>query len=132
MRTSIPLKASRRLRVSPIVAFGALLVTGVQAAELPEVTVSAPSTKMIGRDLSGTPIRQVTATARIRYSPIMLTTYSGRALLQDRVAEVARGLCHKLDAVGVVPMDDEGTCVQRAVNGARVQIAAAVAEQKAG
>ena len=132
MRTSIPLRASRRLRVSPMVAFGALLVTGVQAAELPEVTVSAPSTKTMGRDLTGAPVRQVTATARIRYSPIMLTTYSGRALLQDKVAEVARGLCHKLDSVGVVPVDDEGMCVQRAVAGAKVQIAAAIAQQKAG
>ncbi len=77
MQTSIPLNASRRRRVPLLVAFGALVAAGVQAAELPEVTVTAPSAKTIGRDTTGAPIRQVSATARIRYSPIMLTDIFG-------------------------------------------------------
>jgi UrcA family protein len=132
MPTSIPLNRPRRRRVPLLVAFGALVATGVQAADLPEVTVTAPSTKTIGRDASGAPLRQVTASARIRYSPVMLTTYSGQALLQDRVVEVARGLCRKLGGISVVAMDDEATCVQQAVKGTKVQIAAAIAQQKAG
>ena len=115
-----------------MVAFGALVVTGVQAADLPEVTVSAPSIKTIGRDLSGAPVRQATASARIRYSPIMLTTNSGRALLQYKVTQVARGLCRKLDSISVVPLSDETTCVQQAVKSAKVQIASAIARQQAG
>lgn len=130
MQTSIRLNAPRRRRVPLPVVFGALVVTGVQATELPEVTVSAPSIKVIGRDATGAPIRQATATARIRYSPIMLTTYSGRALLRDKVAEVARGLCRKLDDVTLVATEDESACVQRAVDGAKVQIATAIARQK--
>lgn len=130
MQTSIRVNAPQRLRVPLPVVFGALVVTGVQAAELPEVTVSAPSAKIIGRDVTGTPIHQATATARIRYNPIMLTTYSGRALLQDKVAEVARGLCRKLDAMALVAAEDEGACVQRAVAGTKAQIAAAIAHQK--
>ncbi len=132
MPTSIPLTNPRRRRVPLLVAFGALVVTGVQASELPEVTVTAPSMKTMGRDASGAPVRQATASARIRYSPIMLTTNSGRALVNDKVAEVARGLCRKLDTMSVVLADDEITCVQQAVNGAKVQIAAAIARQKAG
>jgi len=132
MPTSIPLNRPRRRRVPLLVAFGALVATGVQAADLPEVTVSAPSTKIIGRDMTGAPIRQVTASARIRYSPVMLTTNSGRALLQYKVAEVARGLCRKLDSTAIVFMDNEATCVQQAVKGAKTQIAAAIAQQKAG
>jgi UrcA family protein len=130
MQTSIRVNTPPRRRVPLPVIFAALVVTGVQAAELPEVTVSAPSLKTIGRDATGAPIRQATATARIRYSPIMLMTNSGRALLQYKVTEVARGLCRKLDTIAVMPSEDEGTCVQRAVDGAKVQIAAAIAQQK--
>jgi hypothetical protein len=74
MQTSIPVIAAPRWRAPLSVVFGALVVTGVQAAELPEVTVTAPSMKTIGHDATGTPVRQITATARIRYSPVMLTT----------------------------------------------------------
>jgi UrcA family protein len=129
MQTFIPLNPARRLRVPVSVIFGALVVTGVQASDLPEVVVSAPSAKIIGRDTTGAPIRELTATARIRYSPVMLMTNSGQALLKDKVVEVARGLCRKLDTMAVVPGDD-GACVQRAVDGAKVQIAAAIARQK--
>ncbi len=131
MQTLIPVNSAPRWRAPLSVVFGALVVTGVQAADLPEVTVTAPSVKTIGRDATGTPIRQITATARIRYSPIMLTTYSGRALLQDKVVEVARGLCRKVDSFAVGALGDEGTCVEQAVAGAKVQIAAAIARQKA-
>jgi UrcA family protein len=130
MQTSIPVNAAPRWRAPLSAVFGALVVTGVQAADLPEVTVTAPSMKTIGRDATGAPIRQISATARIRYSPIMLTTYSGRALLQDKVVEVARGLCRKIDSMAVGSLGDEGTCVERAVDGAKVQIAAAIARQK--
>jgi len=132
MPTSIPLNAARSRSISPVVVVCALVATGVQAAELPEVTVTAPSVKSMGRDATGVPLRQASATARIRYSPIMLTTYSGRALLQDKVTEVARGLCRQLDTVGVVPTDDESACVQRAMKGAKMQIAAAIARHEAG
>jgi UrcA family protein len=124
------LRATPRLRAPLSLVFGALIASGVQAAELPEVTVSAPSLKTFGRDATGAQIQQATASARIRYNPIMLTTNSGRALLNDKVAEVARGLCRKLDIVTVVGTEDESTCVQRAVTGAKVQIAVAISRQK--
>ena len=136
MRISTPLTSALRPNVSVIVAAGALALTlavgGAQASELQEVTVSAPTVKTVGRDVSGAPIKQVTASARVQYNPLMLTTNSGRALLHYKIAEVARKLCRQIDTVALAPMEDEDTCVQRAVDGTKVQIAAAAAGQKAG
>ena len=102
----------------------------VQAENLQEVTVSVPTVKTIGRDATGTPIQQVSAMARVQYNPVMLTTNSGRALLDDKVAEVARRLCTADGRVNNT--DDNGACVQQAVTRAKVQIAAAAALQKGG
>jgi UrcA family protein len=117
-----------------VIALGALAFgcIGAQAAELQEVTVTVPTAKIIGRDASGAPIQQVSASARVQYDPIMLTTNSGRALLKDEVVDVARRLCRSLDFVAPPSTLDEDTCVQQAVAGAKVQIAAAAAQQKAG
>jgi len=117
-----------------VIALGALALgcMGAQATDLQEVTVTVPTVQTIGRDASGAPIQQVSASARVQYDPIMLTTYSGRALLRDKVAEVARRLCRSLDLTAGPLNEDEGTCVQRAVDGAKVQIAAAAVAQKAG
>lgn len=134
MRTTTALIDALRPSPSVIIAAGALALTlavgGAQGSDLPEVTVAAPAVKTIGRDLNGAPIKQVSATARIRYNPIMLTTNSGRALLQYKIVEVARKLCSQIDMAA--PMGDDGACVQRAVDGTKVQIATAIARQNAG
>jgi len=118
MRTPIPL----------IIAIGALSVAGVEAADLAEVTVSAPTIKTVGRDATGTPIRQLSGTVRVQYNPIMLTTNSGRALLDDEVAQVARTLC---SANGAFPnADDQWNCVDRAIKVAKMQLDAASAQLK--
>jgi UrcA family protein len=134
MRNSIALIDRVRPRLSMVIALGALTFGGMgaQATDLQEVTVTVPTVQTIGRDASGAAIQQVSASARVQYDPIMLTTYSGRALLRDKVAEVARRLCRSLDITAGPLNEDEGTCVQRAVDGAKVQIAAAAAGQKAG
>lgn len=129
MQTSRSLINALRPKISRILVVAAFAATGVQAAELPEVTVAAPAVKTIGRDATGAPIKQVRATARVKYSPIMLTTNSGRALLQYKIADVARELCMKMDTVALSPMDDAATCVQRAIDGTKAQIAAAIAQQ---
>jgi UrcA family protein len=105
--------------------------TGVRATDLQEITVTVPTVTAVGRDASGAPIQQVSASARIQYDPMMLTTHSGRALLKDRVTEVARRLCREVNNA-VPPAGDEESCVQQAVHGAKVQIAAAAVAQKAG
>jgi UrcA family protein len=107
-----------------------LVSTALQAQNLQEVTVSVPVPKTIGRDTTGTPIQQVSAMARVQFNPVMLTTNSGRALLDNKVAEVARRLCTAGGRVN--DTDADGSCVQQAVNRAKVQIAAAAALQTGG
>jgi hypothetical protein len=69
MPTAIPLNAARRPRqVPPIVAFMALAVTGVQETDVPEVAVTAPTTRTIGRCTTAALVRQVNASARIQYN----------------------------------------------------------------
>ena len=128
MRTSTPMIKTRRSNVRLIIAIGALSVAGAQAATLEEVTVTAPTVKTLGRDATGTPIRQLNVTVRLEYNPISLTTNSGRALLDDKVAEVARGLC---SAGGTLPnTDDSDHCVRDAIKNAKTQLDAATARAK--
>jgi UrcA family protein len=108
-----------------IIAIGAMSVTGAQAANMQEVTVTPPTAKTIGLDATGARIREVTATARVQYNPISLTTNSGRALLDDKVADVAHRLC-TADAIAS-NTDDDGSCVQHAMEGAKAQLDAAAA-----
>ena len=134
MRHSIN-SINRSSRSFPMmIALAMLSFVGIssRAADLQEVTVTVPMVKTIGRDASGAPIQQVSASARVQYDPIMLTTNSGRALLQDKVADVARRLCRDIDMAVPPPAVDEESCVQQAVHGAKVQIAAAAAARKAG
>src|SRR5215472_10334538 len=88
---------------------------GAQAAELQEVTVTVPATKTIGRDANGAPIQEVTASARVQYDPMLLTTRSGRARLQERVTEVARRLCREINDAAPPPATGEDSCVEQAV-----------------
>lgn len=113
-----------------VLAVGALTVVGTQAAEMEEVTVTAPGAKVIGRGTTGAPIEEVSASERIRYNHTMLMTNSGRALLEDKVTEEARRLCKELEKPGQIPTDTEQACVKRAVADAKEQIAAAAAAQK--
>ncbi len=134
MRYSKDLINRARPSTPALIALGALAFAciGAQADELQEVTVTVPATKTIGRDANGAPIQQVTASARLEYDPMMLTTRSGRALLQERVTDVARKLCREINDVSPPPASNEDACVQQAVYGAKVQIAAAAVAQKAG
>ena len=115
-------------RLPVMFAFGALALFGARAyaADLPEVTISAPSVKTIDRDAAtGAPIQEVTETARVTVDSITLTTNSGVALLKDKVLETAQRLCSSMDPVSD---EDEGSCVREAVKSAQTQIEADVAQ----
>jgi UrcA family protein len=117
-----------RISIPTIIAIGVLGASAVQAADLSEVTISTPAIKTVGRDATGTPVRQLGGTVRVQYNPISLTTNSGRALLDDKVADVARDLC---SANGLYPnADDDWNCVRQATKAARVQLDAATAQAK--
>ena len=113
-----------------VLAVGALTVAGTQAAEMDEVTVTAPGVKVIGHGTTGAPIEEVSASERIEYSHTMLMTNSGRALLEDRITAEARRLCEDLEKPGNMSSQTKTACVKQAVAGAKEQIAAAAAAQK--
>jgi UrcA family protein len=54
---------------------------------------------------------------RVQYNPIMSITNSGRALLDDKIAEKARRLCTAGGRVSNT--DDNGACVRQAIEGAK-------------
>jgi UrcA family protein len=114
-----------------IIALGALTIAAVQAADnMEEVTVTAPGAKTIGRGTTGAPIEEMSASEKIQYPHTMLMTNSGRALLEDKIAQEAKRLCQELDTPGSVNTETEQACVKRAIAGAKEQIAAAAAAQK--
>jgi UrcA family protein len=121
-------------------AFGALALVNsrAQAAEVAEVIISAPSERQPdtfgdvngpnGRDeATNASIPTVSRTVRLKVDPVMFTTNSGVALLDDKVREAAQKLCSSLDT----PSFDENACVAAAIASARPQIAADVARAKA-
>jgi UrcA family protein len=115
-------------RLPILLAFAALAFVSAlaQAADLPEVTISAPSVKTVDRDAAtGAPIQEVTETARVSVDPVTLTTNSGVALLQDKVLETAQQLCDSTDPLAG---EDDGSCVREAVKSAQTQIEADVAQ----
>jgi UrcA family protein len=71
----------------------------------------------------------VSVSEKIDYNPVMLTTNSGRALLEDKVTQEAKRMCKQLETPGSVPTEPEQACVKRAVANAKEQIAAAAATQ---
>lgn len=132
MQSSKPLIDTLRPKLSIVVAIAvcSLASVYVQAANLEEVTVTAPTVTTLGTDATGAPIKQVTATTRVQYNPIMLTTNSGRALLDDKVADVARRLCSSVSTVTDPASRDDSTCVRQAIDGAKSQLDAAAARIK--
>jgi UrcA family protein len=106
-----------------IAAFSA----GARAAESREIMVQGPTTKTIGFDLpTGAPIQETTVKIAVSYDPATLTTDSGVALLKDSVADAARKACDRADRV----TPDDGTCVRRAIDSARAQIARMVSQAR--
>jgi UrcA family protein len=96
-------------------------------AEPTEITISAPKTKVVGRDETLAPIEEATATARVSYEPAALTTRTGVKQLKGRVLKAARELCGELDRFGD---DDADSCVFDAVKQAHPQVDAAIARAK--
>lgn len=116
-------------RLSAALALGALafISTGAQAADLDEVTISAPNVQTVGRDAAtGAPIEEVTKRATIKVDPVTLTTNSGVALIKDSVVATAHKICDSIDPL----TSDDGTCVSSAVKSALTQVDAAAARAR--
>lgn len=127
--TTVPGKMPALLAAG-LFAVGALgLFSGrAHAADLEQITISAPSVKTVGHDYAtGAPIQEMSQTGRIKVDPVTLTTNSGVALLNDAVQTTAQKICFSLDP----PSFDDGECVRGAIKSAQGQVAAAVARARA-
>jgi UrcA family protein len=119
-----------RSRLPVALALGALafMSAGAQAANVDEITISAPSVKTVGRDAAtGAPIQDVTKKFSIKFTPVTLTTNSGVALIKDSVFETARKVCESIDPS---MLDDDDTCVRDAVKSVQAQLDAATAQAR--
>ncbi len=96
-----------------------------QAFPLKPIKIAAPAAKAvtaIGRGgTTGAPIQEITTTTRVRFNPVILTTYSGVSLLKDDVAKAAQKACNSID-----PLDSDEACVRRAIRSAKPQVTAAI------
>jgi UrcA family protein len=95
------------------------------AALLKPITILAPaarSVRTVGYDgTTGASIQEITTSARVEFNPVILTTYSGVALLKDDVAEAAQKACDSIE-----PLDGSEACVRRAIRSAQPQVTAAI------
>lgn len=119
-----PIKVTAHLLSAPSAL--ALASSGLeQAPPLKPITIFAPAARTVrtvgydGATLA--PIEEITTTARVKFNPVILTTYSGVALLKDDVAEAAQRACDSIDR-----LDNGAACVRRAIRSARPQVTAAI------
>jgi UrcA family protein len=131
--TSIRMNTIRRSLPVAFAGALALLSAAAHAADpdqfnpvrLDPITVSAPSTNIVGRDAIGTPIEEVTTTARVQVDPVALTTEYGVLMLNYSVLDAARKACNATDSLE--DEEDDSACVQKAVESAKPQVDAAIA-----
>jgi|SRR6185312_11210686 len=112
-----------------LIAVAALSWAGSPAGadELTQVVVRGSNTRTIGYDYHTLrPIEESTTTVGVRYDPVTLTTHSGVALLKDAVEQAANKACSGSD----VSTAEHDSCVRRAIEDARPQVARAVTEAR--
>ncbi|MEJ0085247.1 MAG: UrcA family protein [Pseudomonadota bacterium] len=114
-------------------ACGALTLTsyGVHAgsADQAGVVISSPVVKIIGKNADLVPIEEISVTARVSFDPASLTTNSAVTRLQDRVRETARRVCSAADPDDV---EDDETCIRKAIKAPLEEIKVAVAVARKG
>ena len=120
MNTSIRSIRGNPLRTVLPVAFLvtalAALSTRANAEQFDEITISAPSVKVVGYDDSTrAPRKEITVVAHVKTDPVVLTTNSGVALFKDSVMEAAQKVCGDADRGGQV----DTTCLRGALKGAK-------------
>ena len=127
-------------RILPVAfAVGAIALVSARAhaadldqldpVQLDPITVSAHAAKIVDRDTAtGAPIEQVTITARVQADPAALKTNYGALMLNYSVLDAARKACTEADPLE----DDDGTCVHDAVQAAKPQVDAAIAQARSG
>jgi UrcA family protein len=126
---------SRSLPLALAVGALALMSARVHAADpdsfnpiqLDPITVSGPSENIVGRNEIGTPVEEVTSTARVQVDPKALTTEYGVLMLNYSVRDAARRVCLADEPLAE---DDDTTCVTKAIEAAKPQVEAAIAQAR--
>jgi UrcA family protein len=112
----------------------AIMAVGVaggyaQASEPDQIRIDSSTTQTVGRDFpADVPIQEVTTKVAVEYDPVTLTTNSGVVLLNDSVADAARKACDT-SAIDAFSSDSE-TCVRKAIESAKSQVASAIARAR--
>lgn len=114
---------------SAIALLGTLLLGSAHAIdpELPEILVSAPEVKALGRNAGLSPIERVIIKAHVPFDPATLTSDEGVKKLRERVREGARRAC---GAAEPGEIDDLDSCVLAATRRAEPQVELAVAKAR--
>ena len=120
-----PITVSARLITGP----GAIAIPsgGAHSARLKPITLHGPAVfaqaaKTVGYGAAtDAPIEEVTVKARVKYNPVILTTYSGVALLKEDVARAARKACETMRF-----LHGEEECIRHAIRSAQPQLSAAL------
>lgn len=116
-----------RASLSALAIVALAFTAGARAEDLDQVTVDGPVVKTVGWDIETLgPIEEVTVTAHVSADPETLTYPSGVALFNDNIREAARKACYAADPLH----PDDGTCERKAIEAAKPQVAAAVAQAK--
>jgi UrcA family protein len=100
-----------------------------QAMEV--VTVEAVREIIVGKSPIGAPIKELSIRSRVSYADLDLTTDNGVAALEKRIKDTAVSTCKELKVQVPADGSTEEKCIKEAVDGAMVQVKAAVDAAKA-
>jgi UrcA family protein len=116
-----------------LIATGGTLAGAVTMAQPMEVvTVEAATITVIGRSSStGAPIKEIRIKSQVSYADLDLTTDSGAKELEKRVRDTAKSTCAEIKVDVPAQGSTEEKCVKEAIDGAMVQVNAAIAAKRA-
>ncbi len=117
-----------------LIAAAASVLAGSNALgqAMEAVTVEAVREIIVGRSVTGAPIRELTMRGRISYADLDLTKSGDVATLETRVKDTARSMCKELGTrIEVAAQGStEERCIKEAINGAMGQVSKAVESAK--
>lgn len=116
-----------------LVAAGCVLASSMTFAQPMEVvTVEAATITVVGRSSStGAPIKEIRIKSQVSYADLDLTTDAGAQELEKRVRDTAKSTCAEIKVDVPAQGSTEERCVKEAIDGAMVQVNAAIAEKRA-
>ena len=113
------------------VAAGCTLASqGAYAQAMEVVTVEAVREIVVGKSITGAPIKELTIRSRVSYADLDLTTATGVATLEQRVKDAAASACREIKVDVPVEGWTIERCVRVATEDAMLQVNKAAADAK--